>query len=142
MATHYAARWRPQIGTGALSTVISGSPGDPGNPPTVPATEDTQARTERLQLVVYDDTEVGPGLNPPNPYRPGDPATETKLAIVDEVPLTQMISAFAGKTEAQAQAIWDAARDAQITTWQNDPQIMAKVRAARGAYRSPFVIIA
>lgn len=136
MATHYAVRWRPQIYRSTLETVLSGSP---ANPAADPPTPDTQARTETLQLVAYDDTELGTAGNP---YRPGDAATEVKIAIVDEKTLTLALSAFAGKTEAQSKALWDAARDAQIAAWQADPGILAKVRAARGAYLSTFVLLA
>lgn len=137
MAIHFAARWRPQIYRSTTEAIIvNRHPASPDADPPIPAS--AGQRIEVLQLVCFDDAEVG---TPDNPYRPGDPQTEQYLAICDEAVIQLDVSAFAGKTPAQARALWDAARDARIAAWQAQPDIGALVMAALGAYLSPYEVV-
>lgn len=135
MSAAYAFRWRPQIYRSTTeAVVVNRSPGDAEADPPVPAS--SGQRVEVLQAVVYDDAVLGATV----PYQPGDPATEQLLRIAIETPVMLEVSAFAGKTPTQAQALWDAARDAQIAQWQAMPDAMALINAAIGAALSPMVV--
>lgn len=131
MAMRYGIRWRPPAYRSTTEAIIvnrdaSADPPQPGQ------------RVQVLQLIVFNDQEVGTAGNP---YVPGAPATEQHLAIVDEVPIMLDVSAFRGLTNQQAQARWDQARDQQRAAWEADPDIMAYVRAAIGGALSPYVVI-
>lgn len=130
MATGIAIRWRPAAYRSTTETILM-----PGNPEADPPTGGQRVQT--LQLVVYDDTKLG---TTGNPYRPGAPETEQHLAIVDEVPISMEVDAFAGLTAAQSTAQWNAARDAQIAVWEADPSIQGKINAAIGGHLSSLVI--
>lgn len=131
MAIKYAIRWRPAAYRSTTEAITVNR--DPNaDPPQV------GQRVQTLQLIVFDDTTVGTGGNP---YQPGAPATEQHLAIVDEVPIMLDISAFAGKNDTQATALWNAARDAQRAAWESQPDIMALIRAAIGGALSSYVVI-
>lgn len=132
MAIKYAARWRPTPFRSTIEAIIV--------PMTDAETGESTGpgwRVQTLQAIVFDDARFAAG----NPYKPGDPATEQHLAIVEEIQIQLDIAAFAGKTYAQAQAMWDAARDQQIAAWQADPYIDAKVKAAAGGALSAYVVL-
>lgn len=120
MAVRVAARWRPQAYRSTTETI-----------------RDASGRIEVLQLVVFDDTQIGGG----NPYVPGAPATEQYIRIVDEAVIQQADAPFVGKTYQQSRDVWNAARDAQIAVWQADPEIQAKINSAVGAAISSYVIL-
>lgn len=131
MAIKYGIRWRP---TPFRSTIeaITVNRDLAADPPT------SGQRVQTLQLIAFDDQKVGTAGNP---YRPGDPGTEQHIAVVDERPIALDVAAFAGTTNAEAQARWDAARDAQRAAWEAEPDILALIRAAIGGALSPYVVI-
>lgn len=131
MAIKYAARWRPTPFRSTIEAIVvpmTNSEGEPTGP---------GWRVQTLQAIVFNDASFPAG----NPYKPGDPATEQHLAIIEEVQIQLDIAAFAGKTYAQAQAMWDAARDGQIALWQSDPAMDAKIKAAAGGALSAYVVL-
>jgi hypothetical protein len=132
MALQYAVRWRPVPFRSTIETISTPDQTDE-NGAVIPG-----QRIQTLQAIAFDDTKVGTAGNP---YRPGDPATEQHLAIIEEVPIQLDIAAFAGKTVAQATALWNGARDAQKAAWLADPHIQAKIMAAVGGALSPFVVL-
>lgn len=132
MAVAHAIRWRPTPFRSTIEAITVPAATDAEGNPTGPG-----GRVQTLQLIVFDSDKFGSG----NTYQPGDPATEQHLAIVEEVQITLDIAAFAGKTIAQSQAMWDAARDEQITAWQADPHIQAKINAAIGGALSSYVVL-
>lgn len=132
MAIKYAARWRPVAYRSTIESIIVPAGTDDEGNPTGPGW-----RVQTLQAIVFDDARFAAG----NPYKPGDPATEQHLAIIEEVPIQLDIAAFAGKTYAQAKALWDAARDQQIAAWEADANIDAKIKAAAGGALSEYVVM-
>lgn len=131
MAIKYAVRWRPAAYRSTTEAITVNR-----NPSATPPVSGQRVQT--LQLIVFDNTTVGTAGNP---YQPGAPETEQYLAVVDEVPIMLDISAFAGKTDAQATALWNAARDAQRAKWEAQPDIMALIKAAIGGTLSPYVVV-
>lgn len=137
MAAKYAIRWRPQAYRSTTETIIEGKNPSSTNPQGEPATPSLGSRIKVLQLVVYDDTQI----TAQNPYRPGHPDTERYLEIADEVVIRLAVDSFAGKTDQQAKAMWDAARDAQRTVWETNNVGLTYGKAAIGSYLSDFVVI-
>ena len=127
MAKRFAVRWRPPAFRSTIETIITNA-GD----------ESLGQRVHVLQLVVYDDAQVG---TDGNPYVPGAPATEQYIEPAREAVVSLDMSAFKGITNAAAQAVWDDARDQQIAVGQADPDIGAYVKAAIGRMQSEFVVV-
>lgn len=127
MAKAIAIRLRPRTFGSSLETVNQdASPGGGG------------ARVEIMQLVVYDNTKVGPGSS--NPYVPGSPASEQFIFPVRNEVCILPHSAFAGKTDIEAKAIWTAERDRWIAAWQAMPDIAAQIQNAWGAANVDLVL--
>ena len=127
MAKRFAVRWRPPAFRSTTETIITNA-GDAS----------LGQRVHVLQLVVYDDAQVGTAGNP---YVPGAPATEQFIEPAREAVVALEVSAFTGLSNAAAQALWDSARDQQIAAWQADPDIGAYVKAAIGRMQSEFVVV-
>lgn len=126
-----AIRWKPSNLRSTLETVIV-----PGNPDATPPT--SPARVAVLQAVIYDADKVA---TTGNPYVAGAPASEQFITTILETPIQLAVSAFAGLTDAQAQALWDQALATQQAAWTADPQINEYIAAAKGKYLSPLVLI-
>lgn len=82
-----------------------------------------------VQLVAYNDTEVGTQANP---YIPGDPASERYITVLYAGTLSMELAAFQGINQAAATALWTTA----LNAWKDavtpaGPNLLKAIRAAR-----------
>lgn len=106
MAIRIGVRIKPEPGRSALETTIQ----DPDY--SGPAGTATGGMVRVLQLVGWDDAKF-PLAN----YEPGMPETERHLVIIDQHVVTMDIAAFAGKSIAQARAMWEQAFAPKVAEW-------------------------
>lgn len=99
MAIHGALRYKPDIYQTALETTIAEID--------LSTTPPTGVVVRTAQLVLFDDA-VTTGAN----YKPGDPATERNLCLVDQTPIMIDLASFAGKTAEQCNKMWTDALNA------------------------------
>lgn len=122
MAIRTGVRFKPSVYRSSQETINAGlNPSPEGDGPP----EGTVVRI--VQLVGYNDAEVTTGGNP---YRPGDPATERFIYILDEQPKMIDLSAINGKTQNQVNAIWSAVLSDYKTQMQ--PAVASLVKSEIG----------
>lgn len=126
MAIKGAVRWRPDAFRSPLTTTVANL--DPAATP--PAGQVVMI----AQLAAYDDQQVTA-----QNYEPGDPATEKRLVILYEEPITMELAAFDGLANAQAAALWTDALDDFKT--RVTPAAAVLVKAIRAARTAPPVVL-
>lgn len=121
MAIRGAVRFKPDMYRSTLEATVGALDAS--------ATPPTGTVYMPVQLVAYNDTEVG---TQGNPYVAGDPASERFITVLYEETLQMELAAFQGKSQAAATAMWTAA----LTEWRDavapaGPNLLKAIRAAR-----------
>jgi hypothetical protein len=131
MAIKGAVRFKPDMYRSTLEATVGGLQPTPegGGPP-------KGTVYMPVQLVAYDDAQVGTGGNP---YVPGAPASEQFITVLYEDTLQMDLAAFNGISQAAATALWATALD-NWKTWVT-PAGVNLLKATRAARNLPPSVI-
>lgn len=124
MTIRTGVRWKPSVYRSSQETINQGLD---------PSTTPPSGTIVRIaQCVAYDDTKVATGGNP---YKPGSPATEVEIYILDESPRLLDLAAMDGKTQVQINAMWATAlTDYKVFI---QPAVAALVKSEIGVQLTP-----